>query len=320
MKQITIDGLHRSCSKLVLGTSGLSRDEAAAFEMLDVFVELGGNTLDTAHLYNQGYSERIIGKWMQARNNRDNIVIMDKGGHHLVREDGTHDPSVNRVNPEAITQDMLESMERLQVETIDLYVLHRDNPDMPVADLMDMLQAHIEAGRIIRAGVSNWSYERIDAANRYADQKGYHRLAINSPSFSLAKANEPRWPGTVYIDSEYERWHRHTQMPLFSWASQASGFFTGRYSPVVRTNPDMVRVYYSEANWERYRRAKAVAERVGGSYTANHVALAYVLNQPFPTCAVIGPQNVAELRDCFRAVHLQVSAEDLRWVNLEAEN
>lgn len=317
MKTIFIPGLDKSFSKLILGTSGLSTDQQVAFEMLDTFVSLGGNTLDTANLYNRGKSEQMIGRWMQARKNREQMIIVDKGGHHFVAEDGTHDASVNRVNPEEITKDMVESMERLQVDYVDVYMLHRDDPAVPVDALMDMLENHIRAGRIRRAGVSNWSYKRIEEANQYADQKGYHRLLVNSPSFSLAKANEPRWPGTVYIDQEYEQWHRKTQMPMLSWASQASGFFTGRFAPDITDNPDMVRVYYSEANWERFSRAKELAAQKGSRYTANHIALSYVLNQPFPTCAVIGPQNVVELRDCFVALELPLNEEEVRWINLE---
>ncbi|EST52924.1 aldo/keto reductase [Brevibacillus panacihumi W25] len=317
MKGIEVPGLDKAVSRLILGTSGLSTDPQAAFEMLDTFVELGGNTLDTAHLYNRGASERMIGKWMQARQNRDQITIVDKGGHHFVAEDGTHDASVKRVNAKEITRDLMESLERLQVEYIDVYVLHRDDTSVPVSELMDMLEEHIQAGRIKRAGVSNWSYGRIEEANRYADQKGYKRLVLNSPSFSLAKANEPRWPGTVYIDKDYENWHVRTQMPLFSWASQATGFFTGRFSPEVKTNADIVRVYYSQDNWERYRRAEALAKQKGSQYTPNHIALCYVLHQPFPTCAVIGPQTVAELRDCFTALQLSLSPDECKWLNLE---
>lgn len=317
MKTIVIPGLDQAVSKLILGTSGLSTDEQVAFEMLDTFVALGGNTLDTAPIYNRGKSEQIIGRWMQARNNREQVVIVDKGGHHYVAEDGTHDDSVSRINPEEITKDLFESMERLQVDVVDVFMLHRDNPAVSVDSLMDILQEHIQAGRIRRAGVSNWSASRIDEANQYADQKGYHRLLVNSPSLSLAKANEPRWPGTVYVDAEYKQWHQNNQMPLLSWASQASGFFTGRFTPDITPHPDLVRVYYSEANWERYSRAQALAAQKGSRYTANHVALSYVLHQPFPTCAVIGPQTVEELRDCFVALELSLSDTEIKWINLE---
>ncbi|MGG0936743.1 aldo/keto reductase [Brevibacillus centrosporus] len=319
MKRISVQGLNKSCSQLILGTSGLAAEQREAFELLDTYVELGGNTLDTAHLYNNGASERTIGKWIEERQNRDQIVLVDKGGHHHVAKDGSHDASVSRVNAQEITRDLLESLERLQVAYIDLYLLHRDDPAVHVAELIDILEEHIQSGRIKRAGVSNWTYERIEEANRYAAEKGYNRLVVNSPSLSLANINEPRWPGTVYIDQDYKQWHYKTQMPLFSWASQASGFFTGRFSPDVKTNPDMARVYYNDANWKRFHRARALAKQKGSKVTPNHIALYYVLNQPFPTCAVIGPQNVKELRDSYAALDLSISHEELQWVNLEKE-
>src|SRR5947209_17905962 len=107
-------------------------------------------------------------------------------------------------------------------------------------------------------------------------------------------------------------------MPLFAWSSQAGGFFTGRYTPDNLENEDMVRVYYNEGNWERLRRATELGRKKGG-FTANQVALAWVLHQPFPVFALIGPHSVEELNSSVSALELELTPDEVRWLNLEGE-
>ncbi len=284
-----------------------------AFEMLDTYVLRGGNTIDTANAYRAGESELAIGQWLHSRQLRQDIVIIDKGGHYHV---DARQAIVNRLNPKAIAEDLERSLERLRTDYIDIYLLHRDDPSVPVHEIMDFLQEPVRSGLIRAAGVSNWSYQRIDKANQYADKKGYKRLAVNSPSLSLAAANEPRWHGTVHADQAYQEWHKKIQLPLFAWSSQAGGFFSGRYSPGVHTSGDIARVYYNDDNWERLNRANKLAAHKGKGITANQIALAYVLNQPYPVCAVIGPERTEELVSSFAAPDITLSEEERRWLNL----
>ena len=113
--------------------------------------------------------------------------------------------------------------------------------------------------------------------------------ASAAPNLSLAKPNEPFWAGCVSADAGALRWHEEQQFPLLSWSSQARGFFTGRFSPENRDNADLVRVFYSDENWTRLQRAQQLAQEKGVS--AIQIALAYVLSQPFPACALIGPRT-----------------------------
>lgn len=314
MRSIPIQGLDKTCSQLILGTSSFTPEKPEVFEMLDAYAERGGNTLDTAFIYGHGKSERTIGRWLKLRKNRDEMIIIGKGGHHDVDREGRHDVGRKRVDPESITQDLRKSLERLEVDYIDIYLLHRDDPSVPVADLVEILQAHIRQGLIKVAGVSNWSYQRIEEANQYAERKGYSRFVVNSPSLSLAKVNVPRWSGTVYVDRDYADWHKGTQMPLLSWASQASGFFSGRFTPEMSPDPDIARVYYNEENWERLRRAGKLA-KIKGDFSAQQIALSFVLHQPFPIGAVIGPQNIEELFSCFKATEISLTEEERLWLD-----
>jgi aryl-alcohol dehydrogenase-like predicted oxidoreductase len=242
---------------------------------------------------------------MQERGNRKELIIIDKGAH-------PHGDGVPRVHPQAIDSDIGENLERLQSDYIDLYLLHRDDPDYPVGPIVECLNAHCAAGRIRAFGGSNWTTQRIQEANDYAAAHGLKGFVASSPNFSLAVMKEPIWGGCISLDAEGYAWHAKNQFPLFPWSSQARGFFTGRYAP-DDANAEMERVYYNDANWERYRRAEELGKRKGAS--ANQIALAYVLHHPFPVFPLVGPCTVAELHDTLGALSISLTAAEVRWLS-----
>ena len=115
-----------------------------------------------------------------------------KGAHH--------DHNGPRVTKEAIRRDLLTSLERLRTDYVELYALHRDDPSVPVGEIIEALNEHIEAGRIGAIGGSNWTWQRPHAANDYAASHGLTGFTFSSPNLSLAKANEPFWEGCVSAD------------------------------------------------------------------------------------------------------------------------
>jgi aryl-alcohol dehydrogenase-like predicted oxidoreductase len=310
MEYIEIAGAGKPISRLIKGTDYFYHDsyEKAATNM-DAFLAIGGNTVDSAHIYCGGQSEEVLGRYMQERGNRNEIVILTKGAHH--------DQNGPRVNADAIRSDLLTSLERLQTEHVELYALHRDDPNIPVGAILEALNEHIESGKIGAIGASNWTWQRLEEANAYAASNGLKGFTFSSPNLSLAKANEPFWAGCVSADEETLAWHERTKLPLLSWSSQARGFFTGRFTPEVRDNEDLVRVFYSDGNWERLHRAEQLAESKKTSPI--QIALAYVLNQPFPTCALIGAQNQAELLSCDEGSRITLSPEEVAWLDLGSD-
>ncbi|MGG3504978.1 MULTISPECIES: aldo/keto reductase [Paenibacillus] len=310
MKYISIKGLNKPVSVLMKGTDYFYHDsyEKAAANM-DAYLAIGGNSVDTAHIYAGGQSEEVIGRYMQERGNRDQIVILTKGAHH--------DHNGPRVNKKDIKSDITTSFERLQTNFIDLYALHRDDPEVPAGEVIEALNEYIADGSVGAIGVSNWTWERIRDANAYAEANGLVGFSFSSPNLSLAKPNEPFWKGCVSADAETIAWHESEQFPLFSWSSQARGFFTGRFTPEIRDNADLVRVFYSDENWERLERAKQLA--ASKHVTAIQIALAYVLNQPFPTCALIGAQSAEELKSCDEGSTIQLTRAELDWLDLTVD-
>jgi aryl-alcohol dehydrogenase-like predicted oxidoreductase len=308
MRYITIPGIATPLSRIALGTVAFSPDNyARAAEVLDAFVALEGNTIDTGHIYSSGGSERAIGRWLQERGKRADMVIVDKGCHPY-RDSGP------RVTPEIIHTDLAESLECLQTDYIDLYLLHRDDERKPVGPLVEALNEERAAGSIRAFGASNWSTARIAEANAYAAEHGLAGFAASSPNLSLARPKEPMWAGCVSTTDAVRAWHTATQLPLLSWSSQAGGFLSGRFTREDTSNPDMLRVWYSDENFERLRRAAELGRREGVGPIP--IALAYVLSQPFPTIAAVGPLTVAELRESFQALSIGLTPQDLAYLDL----
>ncbi|MCL5065953.1 MAG: aldo/keto reductase [Firmicutes bacterium] len=305
MKCIDIQGMQ--IAQLIMGSDYFHpEDMERVSRMLDTYIAIGGNVVDTAFIYRGGQSEKALGRWLEERNNRQNIRIFTKGAHH-----NANGP---RVNAQAIKEDLAVSLERLRTDYVDLYALHRDDPSVEVGPIVEALNAHLEARHFLAFGASNWTHQRLEEANRYAASHGLQGFSFSSPNLSLAKAIEPYWPNCVSADDETLSWHQRTKLPLLSWSSQARGFFTGRYTPEDRSNADLVRVFYNEQNWERYRRAEQLGQVKGASTI--QIALAYVLNQSFPTAAIIGPETEEELYSCRAGADIVLSPAEVLWLDL----
>ncbi len=315
-----VTGVDKPVSALALGTAWYSLENKEQwFDLMDDFVAYGGTTIDTGRGY--GESEAVIGLWMATRANRDRIVVITKGG--LAPDGGAYLPV--KGFRETIERELTTSLECLRTESIDLFFLHRDNPSLPVAEIVDALNAELERGRIHAFGGSNWEPHRVSEANEYADKHGLIGFAAVSNNLSLAVPTGPFYQGLVSMDEAGERWLMKADIPLFSWSSQARGFFSGRYSPVLRDEADkiedgftkrMIEIYGTDENFERLGRAKELGERKGG-YSAVQVALAWVLRRPFSVVPVVGPHTKEELASCVAALSIELSESEAKWLNLE---
>lgn len=302
-------------SRFVLGSMVFTPERLDnTYALLDAFVASGGNVVDTAYLYAGGKSEVALGMWLRDRDARAQVTIVGKGGF------GAYPDGSALVSPEIIAQHLDVSLGRLGVETIDLYILHRDDPQVPVGEIVDAMNEHVEAGRIRAWGGSNWSHRRIAEANTYADSARVRGIVASSPNFALAVPLEPMWRDCVSIrgDAEALRWYQQTRLPVLAWSSQARGFFSGRFTPDVCPDPDVRRVYYAADNWERLSRATALAEARGIS--PSNVALAWVLHHPLNLFPLVGPATPAELADTLRALEVSLSPGEVAWLNLEAQS
>ena len=297
--------LDRPVSRVVMGVDN-QRTLSHASAMFDAFFEAGGNAFDTAYVYGNGRQERLLGEWLNLRGVRAQVNVIVKGAHAPL------------CFPNVIGVQLAESLERLQLDRADVYLMHRDNPDVPVGEFVDALNEHVNAGRITTFGGSNWTIERVQAANAYAAAKGVRGFGVLSNQFSLARMVEPLWPGCVGAnDPASVAWLATSPLALLAWSSQAHGFFApGRANRADRSDAMLARCFYSDDNFHRLARATELAERRGVS--AINVALAYALAQPFPTFALIGPRTLEELRTTLPGLTLKLTDDERKWIDLES--
>lgn len=316
-----ISAIDKPISRLVQGTVSMEGSEESAeaeCAFLDAVFELGCNTFDTAHVYGNGKNERAVGKWVNSRGIRDQVVIIGKGAHH--------NQDRKRVTPFDISADIHDSLARFGFDYIDLYLLHRDDPEVPVEPLVDVLNEHLDAGRIKAFGGSNWSHERLKAANSYAKKNKLVPFTVSSPNFSLAEQFEAPWDGCISISGKQgeaaRAYYLEEKMPLFTWSSLAGGFFSGRFQ---RDNLAgfsdyfdtlCVSSYCYEENFQRLDRATEMAREKGLSVT--QIAMAYVMSQPLDIYALVGCRTADEFKQNLEAMRLELSPDELAWLDLQS--
>jgi len=297
----TIPGVDIPVSRLVFGCDNQATISHAS-AMFDDFVERGGNAFDTAWLYGGGLQEKLLGRWIAQRGNRAEMVVTIKGAHTPL------------CTPEFLDAQFRESLDRMQTGYADIYMMHRDNPQVPVGEFVDVLNEHHRAARIKAFGGSNWSLERLQEANAYAEKKGLQKFTCVSNNFSLARMVSPVWSGCVSAkEPAFMKWLAETGAALLAWSSQARGFFTERAHPDKREDEELVRCWYSDDNFQRRERAIELARRKG--VEPINIALAYVLGQPFLTFALIGPRTISETVSSLRGVTVTLTPEELRWLD-----
>ena len=323
MQYGTIHGINKPVSRVIQGSTmiGSDLDAEQSFALLDQVFELGCNTIDTAHVYCQGNSERLIGRWMQANGRRDRILLITKGA--------AHSEDRRRMTPFDIASDLYDSLARLRTDYIDLYLLHRDDPDLPVEPIVAALNEHVRAGRIHAFGASNWSHERIEMANAFARANGLEPFIASSPQFSLADSLDEPWPLCISISGSTgeaaRAWYAQTQMPLLIWSPLASGFFSGKFR---RDNLRLfgerewdevaVRTYANEPNFQRLDRAERLAAEKGLS--AAQVALAYIMNQPMNSFLVVGPHSAEKFKANIEASAVSLTPQEMDWLDLKCDS
>ncbi|MBB6052885.1 aldo/keto reductase [Armatimonas rosea] len=282
------------------GSLGTALSGDSAVRHVAAYLEAGGNVFDTAHVYacwqpgGVGASERELGRVLKQLGTLESAFIVTKGGHPAF---GTEYPRPEHfLAPEVLEKDITESCERLGVERIPLYLLHRDDGVTPVAELLEPLQDP----RLGAIGVSNWSVERIMEANAVATERGWRGFVTNQIQGSLAT---PSWPITDDPTTRYltER-ELDFGLPLMFYSATAGGYFAGKSS----------KLYDSPENATRRARAQQLAERYGA--TATQVALAWLRSLPLPTIPLFGTTSEAHLQELLGAVSLRLTPDEAQWL------
>ena len=233
MKYIQLNDTDLNVSRICLGTAGFGdkTDQEKSFEILDDFVRAGGNFIDTANVYckwlegHGNCSEQIIGRWLKARGARGKVIVATKGAHYSFEN-----PGRSRVNREDIRADLDESLRTLGTEVIDFYWLHRDDPEKPVEEIVDILEEMQKEGRIRYFGFSNYRTDRLKALEQCLKERKKSGVTAVSNQWSLAGINpggntNPD-PTLVEFSREEYRWHCETGAASIPFSSTAMGFFS----------------------------------------------------------------------------------------------
>ena len=296
-------------SQLCLGAMqwGWTADEAASVQVMDAFVAAGGNFLDTADVYSRwaegnpgGVSEEIIGRWLQVRGNRRDIVLATKVRGTMW--DGPNGAGLSRGH---IVQACEDSLRRLQTDYIDLYQTHSYDPDTPIDETMDALDRLLQQGKVRYIGCSNYPAWRLMQALWSSDKQGIARYDSIQPHYNLAHRAE--------FERELADVCAAYHIGVIPYSPLAGGFLTGKYDR--ESVPDSARAggiqsrYFNEAGWRTLDAVRAVADETGSTPIA--VSLAWLLAQPVITAPIIGANSVAQLEDSLAAVELTLSAEQL---------
>jgi aryl-alcohol dehydrogenase-like predicted oxidoreductase len=306
-------------SVIGLGTDyfGSTVDRKRSMEILDRYVELGGNFVDTAEVYacwipgGEHQSEKLIGNWLRERGGRDQLIISTKGAHPRLES-----MSVPRLSKEEIEADLNSSLRRLGTDYIDIYWVHRDGPSVPVDQILLALEAFRKAGKIRYSGFSNWRLDRAETAREAAHRLEIPGFIASQNMWSLGLVNpanaDPTW---AYLDTDFVRWHVAHGFAAFPYLTQANGYFRRlEQNSLDQLAADArVRALFDHSeNRERFRRIRVLQKRAGLS--VNQIVLSYLLSQPFPVFPLIGPKNLTDLEDSLGCAEVSLSTEDIAFL------
>lgn len=282
------------------GGLGTALKGDAAVRQIAQYLEAGGNVFDTAHCYacwepdGAGASEHELGRVLRQLGVLETAIVMTKGGHpslepHYVRP-------AHFLGAELILQDITESCDRLGVNFLPVYFLHRDDGITPVAEILEPLQDT----RLGFLGASNWSVERIQEANDVAATRGWKGFALSQIQGSLAT---PTWQPTADPTVRYLTQEEiDFGLPLALYSATASGYFSGRDSGL----------YKSPENEARRERAKELAAK--RSATPTQIALAYLRSLPLPILPLFSTTDETHLQECIGAASLTLTPDETQWL------
>lgn len=321
MKYSKIQGVDKPVSRIFYGTATMPFFEGGdEHELFDAMYGLGITAFDTARNYQ--LSEKSLGNWIDLRGNREKIVVLSKCGHPA--DDGR-----KRINEKEIRADLAQSLEYLQTDYIDIYLLHRDDPEMPVGTIVEILNAIHAEGKIRAFGGSNWTYRRIEEANEYAYKKNLLPFTVSSPNYGLAdQVRDPWGGGCVSVsgpaNQDARDWYTKNQMPVIAFSSLGRGMFSGKVRSTDKNRVDKildefaVKGYVSDDNFERLRRCEILAGEK--KKTVSQIAMAYLFTGLMNTFAIVSTRSPERMRTNIEALDIELTEKERAWLDLRRDS
>jgi aryl-alcohol dehydrogenase-like predicted oxidoreductase len=292
-------------ARLCLGGNvfGWTADRDTSFAVLDAYVAAGGNFVDTSDSYmwrapgnSGGESETIIGEWLAARGNRDDMVIATKVGSWPER------PGLSRAN---ITAAVEESLRRLQTDRIDLYYAHRDDAETAQEETLDAFDSLVRVGKVRAIGASNFTAERLRSALEISDRDGLTRYVALQPHYNLLeRADFETSLAPLLVEQD---------LACIPYFGLAKGFLTGKYRPdttVESVRAEGAREYLDD----RGLRVLAVLDEIaaGHNVPVAAVSLAWLADQPTVAAPIASARTIEQLGDLLPMLELRLTDDELR--------
>ena len=311
MKYVKLGNTGTKISQLILGTMqfGWRIDAESSFEVMDKAIELGINCFDTADIYTSwadnsfaGNTELIIGRWMQDRGTRDDLVLATK-----LRGDMSEDINNRGLSRRHINQAITGSLERLQTEWIDLYQIHSFDPDTPIEETLHSMNKLIDVGFVNYIGASNVQPWHFMEALWQADIHGYQRFETLQPVYNLARR--------MLVEHEFDKIVKKYKIGVIPYSPLAGGFLTGKYRrdaeiPDTPRSKGVESRYFSEKRWGILDKVLEIADVHDAKPT--QIALAWMLSKDYITAPIIGANSVEQLEENIGALEIKLSDDELK--------
>ncbi|MFN8534890.1 MAG: aldo/keto reductase [Dehalococcoidia bacterium] len=291
---------------------GWTADESASFAVLDAYCEAGGNFVDTANTYSRfvpgnkgGESETILGRWMQARGNRDQVIIATKAGGQMGA--GPNDAGASRHHLMAAAE---ASLRRLQTDYIDLYQMHYDSPETPLEETLRALDDLVSQGKVRYIGASNYLAWRLTKALWMSDKRGYVRFETLQPLYNLIDRDQ--------FERELQPLCLDQEIGVIPYSSLASGFLSGKYRrgqdlPATPRSAGVQRRYLHDRAFSVLEAVDAAADKTGA--TQAQIAIAWLLHRPTIVAPIVSATSTGQLAELFGSLDVSLDEETMKGLN-----
>ncbi len=311
MKLCNINGIE--FSRIVIGTCyfGTRISESAAAEMLDYYFAHDGKVIDTAFSYanwlpgGEQASERTVGRWLRSSGVKP--VIVTKAG--LIERTGGDCKAC--LTPENLRTEIAKSLDALGVDCVDAWLLHRDDRNIPVGEIVDICDELVREGKTRLVGVSNWEPDRIAEANEWAARHGKTRFALSQILWTAAQITSADWGDNTLaaMNPDSRRFYIDARMPVMAFSSQAKGFFSKGFESLDALTGAARERFLTPRNAGRMETMRRICRENGISPAA--AALAYITSNPVDGLAIVGCSKLSQLVDSMSAPDFVMSAADI---------
>ena len=315
MRKIGKSDLHVAPLSFGCNVFGWTADEETSFRLLDRFIDAGLNLIDTADVYpvwhpgtQGGESETIIGRWLKQSGKRDKVIVATKVGMKM-----SSDLGLESLSRDYIFKSVEDSLKRLQIDTIDLYQAHIDDPNTPLEETLDAFSQLIAQGKVRAIGASNYKTERLEAALTVSKDNGFARYNCLQPEYNLYERSG--------FESALEPLCLKEEVGVITYFSLARGFLSGKY----RSQSDLsasprgegVKKYMNDRGFRIIDALHEVAKNHNSKPA--QIALAWLIAKPSVTAPIASATRLEQLEDMIQATKVDLSDDEVNLLDKASE-